>query len=230
MPCTFPEASRPHSLLKLRVQVGPSEPGSKASIDIRLPCGVNICMIDAQCESMLCEGDVVRFNDRNGYRCAILLLNWMFLFGFPPSNASMETFLLCLFSVPTLEDALVRVLTLGGGVGCITLGSSVCASSDVLRLLVCCGVNEVTRPSWSDSCVSALRMGSPALREVYTVDGGCWSRWTISPAACLRKSLSEPKPRPWRSLTAFDCLFWVPQLAMYPFLLLLAKLILVNQL
>ena len=132
-------------------------------------------MIDEQCESMLCEGDVVRFSDRNGYRSAIFLLNWMFVFNFPPSNASIETFFLCLLSVPILEDVLVRVLTLGGGVGCVTLGSFVCASSVVLRSLVFCGVN-VTRPSCSDSCTSALRMGSPALREGYTVDGGCCSK------------------------------------------------------
>ena len=139
--------------------------------------------------SMIFEGDVVRPSDLKGYRCGTLLSNLLF-FGTRVlySNVSIKTLFGCvLCSCGSAEVLSDRCITLGGADGFdATLGSDLSlSSSDVDG-----GESVVMRPNCSDKSTSALRIGSPACSDGYTVDGGSFKIVTISPAACLKKSSS----------------------------------------
>ena len=125
---------------------------------------------------MIFEGDVVRPSDLKGYRCGTLLSNLLF-FGNRVlySNVSIKTLFGCvLCSCGSTKVPSDRCITLGGADGFdATLGSDLSLSSSDVDTVVCSGgASVVMRPNYSDSSTSALRIGSPACSDGYTVDGG----------------------------------------------------------
>jgi hypothetical protein len=143
------------------------------------------CILWMRCVRLWCS-EVQRYKGVPMCYCIIVSI----VFGSRPwfSNISTETPSDCLLFNIVVEDVPECAVTLGGDVDCTTLGNTLRFFGDESGFTVSVGVNEVIRPNCVDSSTSALRIGSPALRDGYRFDGGCVSKWTMSPAACLRKS------------------------------------------